>query len=353
MRMGLRGALMTEVIAERKTFFVTGCAGFIGYHLCLRLLQDGSVVVGIDNMNAYYDVELKRDRLDQLRGYKDFSFQLLDIADARGLHGVFARNRFDVVINLAAQAGVRYSLNHPEAYIQSNVVGFANLVQECRISQVSHFVYASSSSVYGANEHLPLSVENPVDHPISLYAATKRADELIAHAYSYLFSLPTTGLRFFTVYGPWGRPDMALFLFTDAIFRGRPLTLFNGGEMYRDFTYVDDAIEAVTRLIPLVPKQSVQPALLDLPSSSTAAFRVYNIGHGFPVRVGDCVDLIEECLGKKAIRVSAPIQPGDVVSTHADTQSLRNDTGFSPSIPIEVGIPRFVKSYLDYYGQRR
>jgi len=334
-------------------YLVTGACGFIGYHLCLRLLRDGHFVVGVDNMNAYYDVQLKRDRLDQLQKHGDFSFQLLDISDAIGLHEVFVHSSFDAVIHLAAQAGVRYSLDHPEVYIQSNVVGFANLIQECRMAHVPHFIYASSSSVYGANEHSPFSVDDPVDHPISLYAATKRADELIAHAYSYLFSLPTTGLRFFTVYGPWGRPDMALFLFTDAIFRGKPLTLFNGGEMYRDFTYVDDIVEAVTRLIPLAPQQSSQKTLLDSPSSSTAPFRVYNIGHGSPVRVGDCVDLIEECLGKKAIRVSAPIQLGDVVSTHADTQSLRDDTGFSPSIPIEVGIPRFVKWYMDYYGQRQ
>jgi UDP-glucuronate 4-epimerase len=340
-------------MASRRTFLVTGCAGFIGYYLCLRLLHDGHAVVGVDNMNEYYDVQLKRDRLNQLQNDKDFSFRLLDIADAKELHEVFTHDSFDAVIHLAAQAGVRYSLNHPEVYIQSNVVGFANLIQECRIAQVPHFLYASSSSVYGANEHSPLSVDDPVDHPISLYAATKRADELIAHAYSYLFNLPTTGLRFFTVYGPWARPDMAPFLFTDAIFRGKPLTLFNGGEMYRDFTYVDDVVEAMMRIIPLVPKQSVQQTLLDSPSSSTAAFRIYNIGHGSPVRVGDCVDLIEECLGKKAVRVSAPMQPGDVVATHADTESLKRDTGFSPSIPIEVGIPRFVKWYMDYYGRGR
>jgi len=344
---------MTDITATRSTFLVTGCTGFIGYPLCLRVLQDGHSVVGVDNMNAYYDVQLKRDRLDQLQKLGEFSFHLLDTADAKGLHEVFAHNSFDAVIHLAAQAGVRYSLDHPEVYIQSNVVGFANLAQECRMAHVPHFVYASSSSVYGANEHSPFSVDDPADHPISPYAATKRADELIAHAYSYLFSLPTTGLRFFTVYGPWGRPDMALFLLTDAIFRGKPLTLFNGGEMYRDFTCVDDIVEAVTRLISLAPKQSVQQTLLDSPSSSTAPFRVYNIGHGSPVRVGDCVDLIEECLGKKAIRVSAPIQSGDIVSTHADTQSLRHDTGFSPSIPIEVGIPRLVKWYMDYYGQRQ
>ena len=334
-------------------YLVTGACWFIGYHLSLRLLRDGHSVVCIDNMNPYYDVQLKRDRLDELQKHGDFSFQLLDISDAIGLHEVFAHNSFDAVIHLAAQAGVRYSLDHPEVYIQSNVVGFANLIQECRMTHVAHFVYASSSSVYGANERSPFSVDDPVDHPISLYAATKRADELIAHAYSYLFSLPTTGLRFFTVYGPWGRPDMALFLFTDAIFKGKPLTLFNGGEMYRDFTYVDDIIEAVMRLIPFAPKQSVEQTLLDSPSSSMAPFSVYNIGHGSPVRVGDCVDLIEECLGKKAIRISAPIQPGDVVSTNADTQSLRHDTGFSPSIPIEVGIPRLVKWYMDYYGKRQ
>jgi UDP-glucuronate 4-epimerase len=309
--------------------------------------------VGIDNMNTYYDVQLKRDRLGQLQKFEEFSFHLVDIADVKELHEVLAHNSYDAVIHLAAQAGVRYSLEHPEAYVWSNLVGFANLVQECRIDNVRHFIYASSSSVYGVNEHSPFSVDDRVDHPISLYAATKRADELIAHAYSHLFSLPTTGLRFFTVYGPWGRPDMALFLFTDAIFRGMPVTLFNGGEMYRDFTYVDDIVEAVTRVIPLVPERSNQHALLDSPSSSTASFRIYNIGHGAPVRVGDCVDLIEECLSKKAVRVSAPMQPGDVVSTHADTESLRRDVGFSPSIPIGVGIPRFVKWYLNYYGQRQ
>jgi len=303
-------------------------------------------------MNAYYDVQLKQGRLDQLQKHGDFSFQLLDICDAIGLHRVFAHSSFDAVIHLAAQAGVRYSLEHPEVYIQSNVVGFANLVQECRMARIAHLLYASSSSVYGANDHSPFSVDDPVDHPISLYAATKRTDELIAHAYSYLFGLPTTGLRFFTVYGPWGRPDMALFLFTDAIVKGRTLTLFNGGEMYRDFTYIDDIIEAISRLIPLAPKQSAQQVLLGTPSSSTAPFRVYNIGHGSPVRVGDCVDLIERYLDKKAIRVSAPMQPGDVVATHADTESLKHDVGFSPAIPIEVGIPRFVEWYMDYYGQR-
>jgi UDP-glucuronate 4-epimerase len=344
---------MTTVSASRSTFLVTGSCGFIGYHLCRRLLHDGHSVVGVDNMNAYYDVQLKRDRLGQLQKHGGFSLRLLDIADAKELHEVFTHNSFDAVIHLAAQAGVRYSVDHPEVYIQSNVVGFANLAEECRMSRMRHLVYASSSSVYGANEHSPFGVDDPVDHPISLYAATKRTGELIAHAYSYLFSLPTTGLRFFTVYGPWGRPDMALFLFTDAISKGKPLTLFNGGEMYRDFTYVDDVIEAIMRLIHLVPKQSVQQTLLESPSSSTAPFRVYNIGHGSPVRVGDCVDLIEECLGKQATRVSAPMQPGDVVSTNADTQSLKHDTGFSPAVPIEVGIPRFVRWYLDYYGQRQ
>jgi UDP-glucuronate 4-epimerase len=333
-------------------YLVTGACGFIGCHLCIRLLHDGHSVVGIDNMNAYYDVQLKRDRLVQLQNLGEFSFHLLDMADAKELREVFAHNAFDAVIHLAAQAGVRYSLDHPEVYIQSNVVGFANVIQECRMAHVPHFVYASSSSVYGATEHSPFSVDDSVDHPISLYAATKRADELIAHVYSYLFCLPTTGLRFFTVYGPWGRPDMALFLFTDAISRGKPLTLFNAGEMYRDFTYVDDIVEAITRLIPLAPVQLTRQTLLDSPASSTGPFRIYNIGHGSPVRVGDCVDLIEECIGKKAIRVSAPMQPGDVVSTHADTQSLRHDTGFSPSIPIEVGIPRFVKWYMDYYDRR-
>jgi UDP-glucuronate 4-epimerase len=336
----------------RRTFLVTGCAGFIAYHLCLRLLRDGHSVTGIDSMNSYGDVQLKRDRLNRLQKHRGFSFMLLDISEVTCLHRVFLHNSFDGVIHLAAQSGVRYSLQHPEVCIQSNVVGFANLVQECHVADVPHLVYASSSSVYGANEHSPFSVDNPVDHPISLYAATKRADELIAHAYSYLFGLPTTGLRFFTVYGPWGRPDMALFLFTDAIFKGVPLTLFNGGDMYRDFTYVDDVIEAVIRLLALTPEQSVQRILLSAPSSSTAPFRLYNVGRGSPVRVGDCVKLIEECLGKKAVLVSAPIQPGDVISTCADTQSLRHDTGFSPSISIEVGIPRFVEWYVEYYGQR-
>jgi UDP-glucuronate 4-epimerase len=341
---------MTTISASRGTFLVTGSCGFIGYHLCRRLLHDGHSVVGVDNMNSYYDVQLKRDRLGQLQKHRGFSLRLLDIADAKELHEVFTDNSFDGVIHLAAQAGVRYSVDHPEVYIQSNVVGFANVAEECRMSRIRHLVYASSSSVYGVNEHSPFGVDDPVDHPISLYAATKRADELIAHAYSHLFSLPTTGLRLFTVYGPWGRPDMALFLFTDAIFHGRPLTLFRGGEMYRDFTYVDDIIEAITRLMPLAPEQSVRQVLLDSPASSTGPFRIYNIGHGSPVRVGDCVDLIEECLGKKAIRMSVPMQPGDVVSTNADTESLRHDTGFTPAVPIEVGIPRFVKWYLDYYG---
>ena len=334
-----------------KKVLVTGAAGFIGFHLSKRLLSEGWQVAGLDNLNGYYDVRLKESRLAQLEGQKDFTFHRLDLSDRDGLTRLFETGKFDVVVNLAAQAGVRYSLQNPHAYVDANLVGFMNILEGCRHHGVSHLVFASSSSVYGANTMMPFSVHQNVDHPLSLYAATKKANELMAHTYSHLYRLPTTGLRFFTVYGPWGRPDMALFLFTKAILEGKPITLFNQGNMRRDFTYIDDIVEGVVRVMnnPATPDAKWSGAKPD-PATSSAPYRVYNIGNHEPVELTRFVEVLQEKLGRKAIIEYAGMQPGDVPATYADVADLTRDTGFAPSTAIEVGIERFVAWYREYYG---
>ena len=329
---------------------VTGAAGFIGYHTCVRLLASGLEVVGIDNLNDYYDVTLKEARLTRLQGVRNFSFQRLDLADRSGMEELFSSQKFDTVIHLAAQAGVRYSIQNPHAYIDSNLVGFINILEGCRHHQVQHLTYASSSSVYGANTTLPFSIHDNVDHPLSLYAATKKANELMAHTYSNLYGLPTTGLRFFTVYGPWGRPDMALFLFTDAIIKGRPIDVFNHGQMQRDFTYIDDIVEGVVRIAarPAQANPHWSGATPD-PGSSFAPWRVYNIGNNSPVELLHFIRTIEEKLGRQAQLNLLPLQPGDVPATCADVADLMQDVDFKPATPIEVGISRFIDWYREYY----
>ena len=330
---------------------VTGAAGFIGYHLCKALLERGDAVVGFDNMNDYYDVSLKEARLAQLRALGgDFGFVRGALEDMGALEGVFKAHAFDRVVNLAAQAGVRYSIQHPEVYVQSNLVGFANLLECCRHARTPHLTYASSSSVYGLNTRQPFSVHDNVDHPISLYAATKKANELMAHTYSHLYGLPTTGLRFFTVYGPWGRPDMAYFLFTKAILEGQPINVFNGGKMKRDFTYVDDIVEGVVRASDRIAQGNPEwDAAKPDPGTARAPYRVYNIGNHTPVELDEFIGTIERALGKKAVRNNLPMQPGDVESTCADVQDLQRDVGFAPNTPLETGIERFVAWYRDYY----
>lgn len=329
---------------------VTGAAGFIGMHLSQRLLERGDEVVGIDNLNDYYDPQLKRDRLAQLAPRNGFRFEALDIADRQAMPRLFEHERFDVVVNLAAQAGVRYSLVNPHAYIDANIVGFTNVLEGCRHHGVKHLVYASSSSVYGGNEQMPFTEHQGVDHPISLYAATKKANELMAHTYSHLYGLPTTGLRFFTVYGPWGRPDMALFLFTKAILEGRPIELFNEGRMQRDFTYVDDIVEGVLRVIdrPATPDAGFDARRPD-PARSRAPFRVFNIGNQGPVELMQFVAAIEKAIGQPAQKLLRPMQPGDVPATYADVSELTGWTGFKPGTPIEVGVARFVAWYRSYF----
>jgi UDP-glucuronate 4-epimerase len=329
---------------------VTGAAGFIGMHLSQRLLARGDQVVGVDNLNDYYDPQLKRDRLARLEPQPGFRFEQADIADREAMPRLFERERFDVAVNLAAQAGVRYSLVNPHAYIDANIVGFTNVLEGCRHHGVKHLVYASSSSVYGGNEHMPFSEHQGVDHPISLYAATKKANELMAHTYSHLFGLPTTGLRFFTVYGPWGRPDMALFLFTKAIIEGRPIELFNEGRMQRDFTYVDDIVEGVLRVIdrPATPDAGFDARHPD-PARSRAPFRVFNIGNQGPVELMQFVAAIEKAIGQPAQKQMRPMQPGDVPATFADVSELTEWTGFKPGTPIEVGVARFVEWYRSYF----
>ncbi|MHB9117859.1 MAG: NAD-dependent epimerase [Burkholderiales bacterium] len=329
---------------------VTGAAGFIGMHVSLRLLQRGDEVVGLDNLNDYYDVRLKEDRLEQLRGFERFRFARQNMADSEGVADLFARESFQRAVNLAAQPGVRYSLKNPHAYIQSNVVGFTNILEGCRHNRVEHLVYASSSSVYGANTAMPFSVQQNVDHPVSLYAATKKANELMAHTYSHLYGLPTTGLRFFTVYGPWGRPDMSPSLFTDAILAGRPIDVFNHGKMRRDFTYIDDIVEGVIRVLDRTsaPDPSFDTAQPD-PSSSYAPYRLYNIGNHEPVELMAFIETIEDALGKKAQKNMLPMQDGDVLATYADVDSLRRAVGFEPKTPLSQGVAKFVAWYRDYY----
>ncbi len=330
---------------------VTGAAGFIGSSIALRKLDDGEEVVGVDNLSDYYDVNLKRSRLERLADHAGFTFEQLDIADRDGVAALFQRHRFDGVVHLAAQAGVRYSIENPQSYIDTNLVGHANILEGCRHGGVGHLVYASSSSVYGANTALPFSEHHNVDHPISLYAATKKANELVSHSYSHLYRLPTTGLRFFTVYGPWGRPDMALFLFTRAILEGRPLPVFNHGRMVRDFTFIDDIVEGIARVLarPAAPRPDWSSDDPD-PASSNAPYRVYNIGNSRPVELMRYIEVLESCLGRKAQLELLPMQDGDVPATTADVTELAADFGYHPATTVEEGIERFVAWYRDYYG---
>lgn len=329
---------------------VTGAAGFIGMHVSQLLLARGDQVVGLDNLNNYYDPQLKHDRLARLTGKPGFEFIKLDVADRAGMEKLFAEGGFDRVVHLAAQAGVRYSLENPHAYIESNVTGFTNILEGCRHAKVQHLVYASSSSVYGGNTLMPFSEHHSVDHPVSLYAATKKANELMAHTYSHLFGLPTTGLRFFTVYGPWGRPDMALFLFTKAILEGRPIDVFNHGNMKRDFTYVDDIVEGVIRVLDrnAAANPDYDPIAAD-PATSNVPYRVFNIGNNNPVQLLDFIGAIEEALGQKAEKRLLPLQDGDVPATYANTDQLNDWVGFVPDTTVQEGVGRFVAWYRDYY----
>lgn len=334
-----------------KNVFVTGVAGFIGFHLARRLLKDGCRVTGIDNMVPYYDVKLKEARLKKLIPFENFTFIKGDIADQKTMEKGFSGDSFDVVVNLAAQAGVRYSLKNPRAYIDANISGFMNVLECCRHAKSGHLVYASSSSVYGANTKMPFSVHHNVDHPVSLYAASKKANELMAHAYSHLYRIPCTGLRFFTVYGPWGRPDMALFLFTRAVLEGKPIQVFNHGRMQRDFTYVDDIVEGVVRIMDVLPRPNPDwTGSAPDPGTSNAPYKIYNIGNNNPVGLLDFISAIEQALGKKAQKEFLELQPGDVPATYADIDDLARDVGFTPNTPIEKGIAEFVAWYRQYYG---
>ena len=329
---------------------VTGCAGFIGFHVARRLLLEGETVHGLDNLNDYYDPTLKVARLNLLRELPGFVFHHVDISHHAAVAQVFEASRPELVVHLAAQAGVRYSVSNPRAYTDSNITGFLHILEGCRHHRVQHLVYASSSSVYGLNTAMPFSVHHNVDHPVSLYAATKKANELMAHSYSHLFNLPTTGLRFFTVYGPWGRPDMALFLFTKAILAGTPIDVFNEGKMKRDFTFVDDIVEGIARVLrrPATPNPAWSA---DAPDSATsrAPYRLYNIGNHSPVELSRFIEIIEDCLGRKAVKNLLPLQAGDVPTSFADVADLTRDTGFAPNTPIETGITRFVEWYRAYY----
>ncbi|KRA74841.1 capsular biosynthesis protein CpsI [Lysobacter sp. Root667] len=330
---------------------VTGAAGFIGAKLSEVLLARGDEVLGFDDLNAYYDPTLKQARLARLLPQANFRFVLGSLEDRAAVDAAFASFGPQRVVNLAAQAGVRYSLENPRAYVDSNVVGFLNILEACRHRTVEHLVYASSSSVYGANRKLPFSVDDNVDHPLSMYAATKKANELMAHTYSHLFGLPTTGLRFFTVYGPWGRPDMALFLFTRKILAGEPIDIFNHGHHRRDFTYIDDIVEGIVRTLDRIPAPDLdEPSAAPSPASSSAPYRLYNIGNHQPVELLRYIEVLEGCLGRKSERRLLPMQPGDVPDTCADVEALRRDVGYSPSTPVEVGVARFVDWYRDYYG---
>ena len=324
-----------------QPILVTGAAGFIGFHVARQLLAEGRPVLGLDNLNSYYDPALKRARLDVLRQDRSFSFVQADLADREAIAALFARQRFATVVHLAAQAGVRYSIEHPHAYVDSNLQGFLNVLEGCRHNGCRHLVFASSSSVYGANTKMPFAVDDRADHPVSFYAATKKANELMAQSYSHLYRLPVTGLRFFTIYGPWGRPDMAMFLFANAIIEGRPIKLFNHGRMRRDFTYVDDVIRVVSRLIDRAPA--------DNPAAANAPSRVYNVGNHRPEELMHVVELLERELGRTATKDMLPMQPGDVPETFADVGDLMRDTGFAPSTPIEEGIRNFVVWYRDYF----
>lgn len=329
---------------------VTGAAGFIGSHICLRLLERGEQVVGLDNLNDYYSVALKQDRLEQMASHPGFQFVKMDLADRAGMEALFREHQPRRVVHAGAQAGVRYSIDNPHVYIDSNIVGFLHILEGCRSVNAEHLVFASSSSVYGMNTKMPFSVEDSVDHPISLYAATKKANELMAHTYSHLYGMPVTGLRFFTVYGPWGRPDMATFLFTRAILEGKPINVFNHGKMKRDFTYIDDIVEGVLRVLdrPPVPKPAWNAESADRGSSS-APYKIYNIGNNQPVELAHFIGVLEDCLGKKAIKNLLPLQAGDVLATYADVADLARDTGFAPRTSIEDGLGQFVNWYRSYY----
>ena len=331
---------------------VTGSAGFIGFHLCKKLCEEGWNVSGLDNINNYYDPKLKEARLNLLFPYKNFKFYKIDLTEKDEVKNLFMNEKFDYVINLAAQAGVRYSLTNPYAYIDSNILGFLNVLEGCRNYPVKHLIYASSSSVYGANKKIPFSVHHNVDHPLSLYAATKKSNELMAHTYSNLYNIPTTGLRFFTVYGPWGRPDMAAFIFTKAITEEKPIDVYNYGNMKRDFTYIDDIIEGIFRLITKVatPNNSWSGENPD-PSSSFAPYRLYNIGNNQPVELSEFIEILEKCIGKKANRNLLPMQQGDVYETFADTEDLMNLVGFKPKTDVKQGLKKFVNWYKEYYNR--
>ena len=334
-----------------RKILVTGAAGFIGFHLSRFLLDRGESVVGCDNLNDYYDVRLKQDRLALLEALDAFEFHRVDIADRDSVQRLFESQAFDVVVHLAAQAGVRYSLTNPHAYVDSNLVGFVNLLEGCRRNEVGHLVYASSSSVYGGNTRMPFAESDNVDHPVSLYAATKKANELMAHTYSHLYQLPTTGLRFFTVYGPWGRPDMAMFLFTKAILEGRPIDVYNHGRMQRDFTYIDDIVDGIVRVMHKPPQpDSEWSSDAPDPSSSQAPYKIYNIGNNQPVELTRFIEVLEACLGREAEKNLLPMQPGDVPATCADIDRLHRDVGFQPATSIEEGVARFVDWYREYYG---
>jgi UDP-glucuronate 4-epimerase len=331
------------------SILVTGAAGFIGFHVARRLLQNGRKVVGLDNLNAYYDPNLKDARLAELTKLEGFRFTKLDLSDRAGMAALFAQHHFPSVVHLAAQAGVRYSLLDPHAYVDSNLVGFTNILEGCRHNGCRHLLFASSSSVYGSNTRMPFSVHDNVDHPLSLYGASKKANELMAHAYAHLFQLPTTGLRFFTVYGPWGRPDMAMWIFAAAIIAGQPIKLFNNGNMRRDFTYIDDVVESVVRLVERAPAGNPKwSSETPDPGSSAAPWRVYNIGNNNPVELLEVVRLLEEAIGKKAKRELLPMQPGDVPATYADVDDLMRDVDFKPATPIAEGIARFIDWYRSY-----
>ncbi len=329
---------------------VTGVAGFIGFHLGKRLLEEDHTVIGLDNLTPYYDVQLKKDRLNHLEQFDHFNFVQLDLVDRKDMANLFSKYRFDRVVNMAAQAGVRYSIENPHAYVDSNLTGFVNILEGCRHSKVPHLIFASSSSVYGLNTRMPFSVHHNVDHPISLYAATKKSNELMAHSYSNLYDLPTTGLRFFTVYGPWGRPDMALFIFTRAILEGKPIKVFNYGKMQRDFTYIDDIIEGVVRVMDKIPVPDPDWKGEDPdPGTSPSPYRLFNIGNNNPVELMDFIEAIERALGKNAVKEFLPLQPGDVPATYADVDDLIEVVGFKPETSIFKGIEKFIEWYIDYY----
>lgn len=335
----------------QSPILVTGVAGFIGFHVTQRLLDRGDRVIGLDNINNYYDVRLKEARLAQLKPRAGFNFVKLDLANRQGMRDLFVEEPIRRVVHLAAQAGVRYSLVNPHAYTESNIEGFLNVLEGCRHGHIEHLVYASSSSVYGGNTHMPFSIHDNVDHPVSLYAASKKANELMAHCYAHLYRLPCTGLRFFTVYGPWGRPDMALFIFTKAILEGKPIEVFNHGKMRRDFTYIDDIVEGIIRTLdhPATANPSWSGEKPD-PGTSSAPARIYNIGNHQPVELLHFIEVLEEALGKKAEKNLLPLQQGDVPATYADIEDLTLDVGFKPTTPIEEGIPRFIKWYREFYG---